>query len=299
MSPEPPPPTRESSKQQDTPDATGKMAVQLRPSRSIPKTLAVRPVPPVVVRPLIEHEHYLRSMPAAPRRCFGVALGDELVGAVVFTSGARHGHRLLAAASPQEVATLARLWLSDVLPRNSESRVLGIVLRELRRTTPWKLVLSYADPAVGHVGTIYQATGWLYLGETAGETYVRLGDGKLHHPRSVYERFGSNRVGHLRSTGVPARREPVGGKHRYAYVLDPAWGWRLRGLARPYPRARNRGPPGPPPIPRRSGTHKQTGDELAPHRRSNRERLVHPMPTLPQVDPTPAAANPAAFHGDG
>lgn len=262
MNAKPPPPARESSKQQDTPDPTGETAVQSRPSRSIPKTLTVRPVPPVVVRPLIEHEHYLRSMPAAARRCFGVSLGDELVGAVVFTSGARHGHRLLAAASPQDVATLARLWLSDALPRNSESRVLGIVLRDLQRTTSWKLLLSYADPAAGHVGTIYQATGWLYLGETAGETYVRLDDGRLHHPRSVYERFGSNRVGHLRATGVAATREPVGGKHRYAYVLDPSWGWRLRGLARPYPRAQSRGPPGPPPIPRRSDLDKQTGGEV-------------------------------------
>ncbi len=235
MTAESPPPMRESSKQQDAAGSTAEMAVQVRPSRSIPKALRVRPVPPATVRPLIEREHYLRSMPAAPRRCFGVYLGEELRGAVVFTSGARQGHRLLAAAGPQEVATLARLWLSDALPRNSESRVLGVVLRELRRTTPWKLLLSYADPAAGHVGMIYQATGWLYLGLTAGETYIRLGDGRLHHPRSVYECFGSNRVGHLRATGVAARREPVGGKHRYAHVLDPAWRWRLRAATLPYP----------------------------------------------------------------
>lgn len=243
MTPEPVPPTRESFKQEDTPPTSGETAVQLRPSRSIPKALVVRPVPPVVVRPLIEGCHYLHSMPAAPRRCFGIYLDEHLVGAVVFTTGARQGHRLLAAAHPQDVATLARMWLRDDLPRNSESRVLGIVLRHLRRTTEWKLVLSYADPAVGHVGTIYQASGWHYLGMTAGETYVRLADGKLHHPRSVYERFGSNRIGHLRATGIAAQREPVAGKHRYAYVLDPSWGWRLRGLAEPFPMRPPRGPP--------------------------------------------------------
>jgi hypothetical protein len=138
------------------------------------------------------------------------------------------------------MATLALLWLSDDLPPNSESRVLGIVLRHLRRTTTWKVLLSYADPNAGHVGTIYQATGWTYLGETPGEHYVRLVDGQLHHPRSVYNRYGSNNIAHLRATGVPARRESVGGKHRYAYVLDPTWTWRLRaiqqqGLPRPRP----------------------------------------------------------------
>ncbi len=240
MSPLPPSPRRESSNEQDTPESTGETAVQGRPSRSILKQLHVQRVTPSEVRPLMVDHHYLHSMPAAPRRCYGVFLDGTLLGGVVFTSGARNGHRLLRAAAPQDVATLARLWLSDALPANSESRVLGIVLRHLRRTTTWKVLLSYADPNAGHVGTIYQATGWTYLGETPGEHYVRLVDGQLHHPRSVYSRYGSNNIAHLRATGVPARRESVGGKHRYAYVLDPTWTWRLRaiqqqGLPRPRP----------------------------------------------------------------
>lgn len=243
MSPLPPPPTRESSNEQDTLETTGETAVQGRPSRSIPKALQVERVSPSHVRPLMEQHHYLHSMPAAARRCYGVYLDGVLQGGVVFTSGARHGYRLLAATTPQEVATLARLWLSDELPSNSESRVLGIVLRDLRRTTIWKLLLSYADPAAGHVGTIYQATGWTYLGRTQGETYVRLGDGRLHHPRSVYSRYGSNRISHLRATGVAAQRAWVGGKYRYAYLLAPAWSWRLRGAGHPYPQPPSRGPP--------------------------------------------------------
>jgi hypothetical protein len=244
MSPLPPSTRRESSNEQDVPDTTGETAVQGRPSRSILKRLHVAPVLPSIVRPLMEKHHYLHSMPAAPRRCYGVVLNGDLLGGVVFTSGARHGHRLLSAASPQDVATLARLWLSDDLPANSESRVLGIVLRDLRRTTDWKVLLSYADPSVGHVGTIYQATGWTYLGETPGEHYVRLADGQLHHPRSIYGRCGSNTIAHLRATGVDARREYVGGKHRYVYVLDPTWAWRLRapGAHRP---PRSRPPPDP------------------------------------------------------
>ncbi len=221
---------RESFNEQDAPETTGETAVQGRPSRSILKRLRVEPVAPAVVRPLMDKHHYLHSMPAAPRRCYGVFLDGVLLGGAVFTSGARNGHRLLTAASPQDVVTLARLWLSDDLPPNSESRVLGIVLRDLRRTTSWKLLLSYADPQAGHVGTIYQAAGWTYLGQTTVESYVRLPDGRLHHKRSIYTKYGSNRIAHLRATGVPAQREWVGGKHRYAYVLDPAWRWRLRAV---------------------------------------------------------------------
>jgi hypothetical protein len=196
---------------------------------------------------MIEEDHYLRSMPGGILRCFGVYLETELVGAVVFTSGARQGHRLLDAARPRDVATLSRLYLKDEIPKNAESRVLAVALKILRRETSLKLILSYADPAAGHVGTIYQASGWVYLGQTEPNTYVDLGDGNLLHPRSVYNRFGSNAVRHLRATGVPATRRRVGGKHRYAYVLDSAWNWRLGGARHPYPKRQIRGPPFDPP----------------------------------------------------
>ena len=234
---------RRSSNEQDARETSREVAVQPRPRRSVVKALEVRAVEPSAIKPMIEVDHYLHSMPGGVLRSFGVYLQGDLVGAVVFTSGARQGHRLLDAARPRDVATLSRLYLKDDVPKNAESRVLGVVLKILRRETSLRLILSYADPAAGHVGTIYQASGWLYLGQTEPNTYVDLGDGRLQHPRSVYNRFGSNAIGHLRATGVPARRRQVGGKHRYACVLDPTWRWRLLRASRPYPKAQGRGPP--------------------------------------------------------
>lgn len=222
--------------EQDGAGPPAQMAVQIRPPRSIPKSLVVEPVMPSAVRLMITEFHYLHSMPAASRRCYGVFRDSALVGAVVFTAGARCGYNILSAARPQEVATLARLWLTDELPKNAESRVIGAVLRDLRRDTDWKLLLSYADPSAGHIGTIYQATGWLYLGQGGTEGYLELADGEVVHPRTAYKRFGSTAVGHLTRTGVPARRNRMPAKHRYAYMLDPAWDWRFRGSGLPYPK---------------------------------------------------------------
>jgi hypothetical protein len=247
---------------QDTCASSQEVAVQSRPHGSIPRSLHVEPVPPSVVQDLIETHHYLRSMPASPRLCFGVYLLDRLVGAVVFTAGSRLGHKLLAAAKPQDVVTLARLYLTDDMPKNSESRVLSVVLRYIKRHTDWKLILSYSDPAAGHVGTVYQASGWMYLGQTEPGGYVDLGDGRLHHPRSVYTQYGSNNVRHLRATGVPARRVPVPGKHRYVYVLDPLWAWRLRHRARPYPKAGARDPPEGRDLPIYTDQHKSGPSEV-------------------------------------
>ena len=221
--------------QQDAKASPLETAVQLRPSRSIVRGLEVRLVPASAITELIIREHYLHSMPIAPCACFGVFIDDELHGGVVISAGARHGHRVLSAARPQEVMTLARLWLSARCPKNSESRVLGFVLRYLKRHTDWKLLLSYADPTAGHVGTIYQATGWLYLGPGAPSSYIDLGNGRLQHPRSVYERLGSNSVRHLRNTGIPATRRTMPGKHRYVYLLTPSWHWRITGAPQAYP----------------------------------------------------------------
>lgn len=238
-----PPAGREWSNGKDAWHTSQEMGVRFSPSRSIPKTLEVTPVSSSVVRPMVERYHYLHSMPAAARYCFGVYLAEELVGAAVFTAGARQGHRLLVGAKPQDVVTLARFYLTDAMPRNSESRVLGIVLRHFRRQTGIKLVLSYSDPAAGHVGTVYQASGWLYLGQTEPNSYVDVGDGRLHHPRSIYTRYGSNNVRHLRATGVTATRVQMPGKHRYVYPLDRSWLWRLRHQHQPYPSGRGRSPP--------------------------------------------------------
>jgi hypothetical protein len=226
---------RRSSNQQDTADSTAEMAVQIRPRRSTVKSLEVRAVSPNTIRPLIEERHYLRSMPAVSKLCFGVYLRDALEGAVVFTSGPRHGHRLLQAAKPQDVSVLARLWLSDNLPKNSESRVIGVVLRIIRKSTSWKVLISYADPNAGHLGTIYQATGWYYLGQTEANSYIEL-DGDTYHPRTIYNRYGSNSLTHLRATGIAATRFAMRGKHRYVYVLNPGWRWRLCHKVQPYPR---------------------------------------------------------------
>jgi hypothetical protein len=86
---------------------------------------------------------------------------------------------------------LARLYLVDELPKNAESRVLGIVTREMRRRHHVRALLSYADPAVGHSGTIYKAAGWTYLGRGEATRYLDFGDGELHHPRSVSTVYGT------------------------------------------------------------------------------------------------------------
>lgn len=100
-----------------------------------------------------------------------------------------------------------------------------------------KFLISYADPTEGHIGTIYQATNWLYTGLSQGTPLYDIGNGRLYHSRTLSQIFGTHSVKYLQRQGIPVRLVPQHGKHRYVYFLDPSWRERLKATALPYPKA--------------------------------------------------------------
>jgi hypothetical protein len=219
---------RRSSNDQDTTFSNVAMAVKVRPRRSTVRCLIVRDVPAKDLASMMTTRHYLHTMPNGAVACFGVFLDSELVGGVVFTMGARHGHYLLAGSNSSDVVTLARLYLDDEIPKNAESRVLGIVTREMRRRHGARALLSYADPTVGHTGTIYKAAGSTYMGRGEPARYLDFGDGQLRHPRSISSVYGTCSPRRLARMGVHVTAVRTEGKHRFYYLLDSSWAWRLK-----------------------------------------------------------------------
>ena len=80
---------------------------------------------------------------------------------------------------------LRRFVLCDEAPRNSESRALSVMFRELRRAG-YTRILSYADPMHGHTGIIYKATGFEYRGRTAARKHI-MWKGKKYPDRNVHQ----------------------------------------------------------------------------------------------------------------
>ena len=205
-------------------------------SRAALHAVRVQPVSIGVAKGLLESKHYLHSLPGGTCLAFGVFLGYHLLGALTLGVGPYNAPSLVAGAATGDCLTLSRLWLADDLPHNGESRVIGIALRSLRRHTDVKFVLSYADSSQGHLGTIYQATGWLYTGLSEPTPLYDLGDGHLRHCRSVATFFGTRSVQHLSQHGLPLKLVPQVAKHRYVFFLDPSWLPRLKVRVLPYPK---------------------------------------------------------------
>ena len=202
-------------------------------------SIRITPIGFDVAKRLLVERHYLHSMPGGTQISLGALVEDRLLGVLTFGVGPSKAHRLVEGAAPSDCVTLTRLWLSDELPKNSESRVLGIALRSLRKATSFRFVLTYADPNAEHVGTIYQATNWIYIGESQAMALLDFGDGVGRHTRTIAQRFGTHSLKHFLKHGMTVKKIPQAAKHRYIYFLDPSWRDRLKPERLPYPKKEN------------------------------------------------------------
>lgn len=200
-----------------------------------PKDLIVGPIAPSVARDLCERFHYLKSYPGGALLNFGVFVGQALRGVAVIGVGPFNIHRLFRHAEPHEVQCLSRLWIDDRCGRNSESRVLGIILRLLRRhQSQVKALVAYSDPEAGHIGTIYRAAGFAYLGRSYPMPLYQFPDGSVHHSRTLGHSFGTHSLRYFKAQGVDVHPVPQAAKFVYVALIDPTWRNRLTRPILPY-----------------------------------------------------------------
>mgnify|MGYP005809965063 CR=1 FL=1 len=179
--------------------------------------------------------HYSHSMPAGRLVCVGAWEAGRYVGAVVFGRGASSEIGSPFQLRQDAIAELCRVALDRHTAPTSQ--VVSIAVRLLRRFCPGlRLIVSYADPEHGHVGTLYQACGWLYIGRTNSESLIRL-NGCLLHPRTVASRYRTRSIDWLRAhVAADAAHVRTLPKFRYALPLDDAMRRQLEARREPYPK---------------------------------------------------------------
>jgi len=179
--------------------------------------------------------HYSRKIPVGRTISYSVWEDESFRGVVVFGRGSSPQIGKAFHIRQDRVCELVRVALrSHVTP---VSRILAVCVRLLRDGNPnLRLILSFADPRHGHHGGIYQAAGWLYLGESKSTPLVRM-HGRLRHHRSVLAACGSwSDLARLRSIDPRAEHVVVPAKHRYALPLDLEMRTMLGPLVQPNPK---------------------------------------------------------------
>ena len=171
---------------------------------------------------LIVKNHYSKKWSSC-RYALGLFDADKLIGVAVygFPVGRQTVKSISASLGNSDVLELTRLWLVDEAPKNSESFFLGRTFDWLRKNTSAKVLISYSDPMYGHLGTIYQATNWMYQGNSTMlvKGYMHSIFGELMHPRSVVARYGTIKPDTLTAIDPEYKRVETKKKHRYLYVL--------------------------------------------------------------------------------
>ena len=108
-----------------------------------------------------------------------------------------------------------------------------MALKKLHEENPLvKIVVSYADHRQHHIGTIYQATNWIYLGKSITSDTQYYYKGKWTHERTINAKPKEIRD-KLKAT-LPKRENS--NKFKYVFVFDKRLRKKYLKLALPYPK---------------------------------------------------------------
>lgn len=116
---------------------------------------------------------------------------------------------------------LIRLFSFDWCPNNIESYCISQSIKHLKRDLKEvKILVSYADSSAGHVGYIYQASNWMFIGIGAIEKKIFI-DNIRQHRRSLYGKHKTSSIEVLRK--IYGERLKVSEdrftKNKYIYIV--------------------------------------------------------------------------------
>lgn len=168
----------------------------------------VHPITREDAAPFILNIHYAKRFPSVSYY-FGLFRDGKLVGTVTYgsppSSSLRYG--ICGKEHGDKVLELNRLVLLDNL-KNEASILVGASIRQLPKD---RIIVSFADTSQEHVGTVYQATNFVYCGLSAKRTDWKV-KGKEHlHGQTISDEF----------RGAPSRVEAMRAKYGSDFYLAP------------------------------------------------------------------------------
>lgn len=183
--------------------------------------------------------HYNPRFPKSKIVPLGVWEDGTFVGTVVFGRGAASRMGSPFGLQHTEVCELVRIALKDG-HKAPVSKILRLAIRKLTGHSPGiKLIVTFADSAKGHLGIIYQASSFFYLGARSYHG-LRI-HGEVRHPRAVHciygSRAGAQSIPWLREHVDPnAERIRTAPKYKYVKPLTRSMRKKVLGMALPYPK---------------------------------------------------------------
>lgn len=154
---------------------------------SVPIKYIVRPISVEECKPWLIGKHYLKRMTSISY-AYGLFDGFNLVGVCTFGNAIPMTMKksICGEKHMDLVYELNRLCTLDSLERNCNSFFISQVFKLLPKPM---IIVSYADKSFGHNGYIYQATNFMYTGESHVQMDWKLKGREHIHSRTLMDEF--------------------------------------------------------------------------------------------------------------
>jgi ABC-type Fe3+-citrate transport system substrate-binding protein len=179
--------------------------------------------------------HYSMTVPAGRKLAFAIFEENIFTGVIIYSLGASPNISKSFGLKQGEIIELTRVALKT--HKNPVSYYLSRTLDKIKNISPSvKMIVSYADiDHQNHVGKIYQATNWIYLGisETHNKDYYF--NGRWAHNRTINSYNEEKRKELKRSLESRASSD----KHKYIFCIDKNLKKKYMKLSKEYPKDNN------------------------------------------------------------
>ena len=175
--------------------------------------------------------HYSGTVPGASAP-YGIWEDEKYIGCIVFGYGASCNLGKGYGFDPNECCELVRIALSGEQKEHTTKYVAAVIKVFKAMNKNINCIFSFSDLEQNHIGTLYQAGNWLYLGVANGNKYAFFtADGTRVHSRTI-------RANCITYSGKKTIRKRIKDKHRYAYPLSRSARKKLKAFTKPYPSKR-------------------------------------------------------------
>jgi hypothetical protein len=146
-----------------------------------------------IAKEFLTKYHYLHSIPKGTPYCFGAfssLKSDALEGVICFSNPI--AKNIWKGLFNVEVSVIE---LSRLAIKEGSDQIASQLIGKAIKLVDYDAIISYADTSQGHIGIVYQATNWIYLGTTQKRTEYYLKSNPELHSRTL---FGDKTVEELR-----------------------------------------------------------------------------------------------------
>lgn len=165
---------------------------------------------------IITPHHYSKKVTKAACINLIVIFKGRPEGAIQIGYGIRP--KIKGEMDPAGVREFERMWLSDNMPKFSETITISLLIHYLKQKHPYiKTLISYADTSAGMTGTIYKAANFKLMKTIKADFYI-LPTGERIHPVTMWHRHKTREWGFLQQQ-YPGIKRATGLQLQFVYNL--------------------------------------------------------------------------------